>query len=57
MFFQLSRLSILYNTRKLKINTQQKYFSKNICPKNQDRQKIIKNYISGPQNGQNRKSF
>ena len=36
---------------------RKKYFSKHIFPKNQDRQKINKNNISGPQNGQNIKSF
>ena len=30
---------------------------KNIFSKNQDRQKINKNNITGPQNGQNNKSF
>ena len=30
---------------------------KNIFPKNQDRQKINKNNISGPQNSENIKSF
>ena len=35
----------------------QNIFSENIFSENQDRQKSIKNDISGPQNGQNIKSF
>ena len=38
------------------MNTQ-KIFMENVFQKNQDRQKIINNNMSGPQNDQIRKSF
>ena len=37
--------------------TSKMIFEKNTFSKNQNRQKSIKNDISGPQNGQNIKSF